>query len=239
MSVVDSFAAWLVEFYNFRIVLQYADQLAVGLSNTLLAAGVSLVLSLLLGTLLAFARRSDHALLWRPADAYIQFIRATPLLVQIYLVYFGLPSLLPFTGRWPELWLGIMALTIHTTPYMAEIIRSGINAVPRGQIEGAMAVAMSPRQRMQYVILPQAFTNTLPAMLGQTAILIKDTSLLSAIAVFDLLNAGLLLNSERVRPKEGFLTVAAIYLAIYAVLVIVSRRIELRLGGAAWNRKPA
>lgn len=225
----------IVGAYNYRIVGQYLDQLALGLMNTLWAAMASLVLSLILGTLVAMVRMARNPLAWRSAAAYIQFVRATPLLIQIYLVYYGLPALVPATRGWSELSIGIVALTLHTAPYMAEIIRAGIESVPRGQVEGAMAVGMGFRARMQHVVLPQAFANTLPPLLGQTAVLIKDTSLLSIITVFDLMAAGLLLNSERIKPNEAFLTIAVVYLAIYVVMLVISHMVQRRLAGPAWN----
>lgn len=226
---------WLLDYYNYRIVAQYLDRFAAGLANTLIAAGASLVLSILLGTLLAVALLSRRQLVWRPAAAYVAFIRATPLLVQIYLVYFGLPMIIPAARRWNELSLGIAALVINSTPYMAEIIRAGIEFVPRGQIEGAKAVGMNARQRLYYVVLPQAFANTLPPLLGQAAVLIKDTSLLSTITVFEFLSAGILLNSERVKPNESFITIAAGYLLIYGFVLLLSRGVKHWLAGPGWN----
>jgi polar amino acid transport system permease protein len=223
---------WLLDYFNYTIVAQYAGRFAAGLLNTLIAAGVSLVLSVFLGTFLAVALLSRRPLVWRPAAGYVAFIRATPLLIQIYLVYYGLPILIPAAKKWSELWLGIAALVVNSTPYMAEIIRGGIDFVPRGQIEGAMAVGMNRRQRFRYVILPQAFANVLPPLLGQAAVLIKDTALLSTITVFEFLSAGLLLNSERVKPNESFLTIAAGYLAIYAVMLLLSRAVEKWLAGS-------
>ncbi len=118
---------------------------------------------------------------------------------------------------------------------MSEIVRAGVASVPRGQVEGGKAVGMSYLQRLRYIVLPQAFANILPPLLGQTAVLIKDTSLLSLIAVFDFLSAGLLLNSERVRPNESFLTIAVGYLAIYAVMLTLSWMVKKWLAGPAWN----
>jgi polar amino acid transport system permease protein len=226
---------WLLDYYNYRIVAQYLDRFAVGLGNTLAAAGISLVLSVLLGTLVALALLSRRALVLRPVAAYVEFVRATPLLVQIYLVYYGLPALVPVTKSWNELYLGIAALVLNSTPYMGEIIRAGIESVPRGQIEGAKAVGMNYRQRLHHIVLPQAFANTLPPLLGQTAVLIKDTSLLSIITVFEFLSAGILLNSERVKPNESFLTIALGYLLIYAVMLMLSRGVKQWLAGPAWN----
>lgn len=226
---------WALDFYNYRIVEQYLDRFAEGLENTLVAAATSLVAAVILGTMVALCRMSARAILWRPAAGYVAFVLATPLLVQIYLIYYGLPSLLPATGRWSELTLGIIALSLHNAAYMSEIVRGGIASVPRGQIEGGKSVGMSYIQRLRYIVLPQAFANTLPPLLGQTAVLIKDTSLLSIIAVFDFLSAGLLLNSERVRPNESFLTIALGYLAIYVVMLGLSWAVKRWLAGPAWN----
>src|SRR5262249_17834516 len=156
-----------------------------GLANTLVAAGCSLVMSVLFGSILAIVLISRVRVLSQIGDAYVAVVRATPLLVQIYLIYFGLPSLIPASRSWSELYLGIAALTFHNTPYMAEIIRAGIESVPRGQFEGAKAIGLKGWQSFVFVVLPQAFANTLPPLLGQTAVLIKDTSLLSAISVFE------------------------------------------------------
>jgi polar amino acid transport system permease protein len=226
---------WILNFYNYRIVEQYLGRFAEGLENTLIAAGISLVVAIILGTVLAFGRMSSRSALWRPVAGYVEFIRATPLLVQIYLIYYGLPFLIPATGRWSELTLGTLALSLHNAAYMSEIVRAGVASVPRGQVEGGKAVGMSYLQRLRYIVLPQAFANILPPLLGQAAVLIKDTSLLSIIAVFDFLSAGLLLNSERVRPNESFLTIAVGYLAIYAVMLTLSWMVKRWLAGPAWN----
>lgn len=228
---------WLLDFYNYRIVAQYLDRFVQGLSNTMTAAGISLVLSILLGTAFAVALLSNRQLLIRPVAAYVAFIRATPLLVQIYLIYYGLPALLPFAKTWNEMYLGIAALTLNSAPYMGEIIRAGIESVPRGQIEGAKAVGMTYGQRLRHVVLPQAFANTLPPLIGQTSVLIKDTSLLSLITVFEFTSAGILLNSERVKPNESFLTIALGYLAIYGLTLLLSHYVKRRLAGPAWNAR--
>lgn len=237
--MLELLGQYIVPFYNYRMVLQYADEFSRGLANTLWAASASLILSIVFGFVLALVRMSGRRWLTLPAAAYTHSIRATPLLLQIYIVYFGLPLLIPATARWSELVLGIIALTVHTTPYMAEIIRSGIVSVPRGQREGAIAVGMTVPQQYRYVVLPQAFVKTLPSMLGQAAILVKDTSLLSLITVFDLVSAGMLLNSERIRPNEGFLSVAVIYLAIYFIMLMLARMAETYLGGSRKQVKPA
>jgi len=226
---------WLIDFYNWRIVSQYLEHFATGLGNTLVAAVACLVLSVLAGIPLALARMARRGLVWRPVAGYVQFIRATPLLVQIYLVYYAVPTFAPAIRS--EMLLGILALTLHNAAYMSEIIRVGIESVPRGQIEGAKACGMNYRQRLRYIVLPQAFANTLPPLLGQTAVLIKDTSLLSLITVFDLVAAGMLMNSERIVPHESFLTIAVGFLLIYSVMLLLSRGVRLWLAGPAWNAR--
>ena len=217
--------------FNYRIVLSYAETFAAGIWTTLWISAICLVLSLFLGVFLAGMRMANSPFLWRPAAAYVQFIRATPLLVQIYLVYYGLPQLVGGAALLTEAVSGVIALTLHTTPYMAEIIRAGIQSVEKGQREAAMSLGLRPYQRMILVILPQAFANVTPALLGQTAVLIKDTSLLSLIAVSELMSAGLFVMYENVAPNEGLLTAAACYLAIYAGMVVISGRIQSRLKG--------
>ncbi|MCY1540855.1 hypothetical protein D9M68_765210 [compost metagenome] len=110
-------------------------------------------------------------------------------------------------------------------------------AANRNSIEGAKACGMNYRQRLRYVVLPQAFANTLPPLLGQTAVLIKDTSLLSLITVFELVAAGVQMNSDRIVPNESFLTIAAGYLLIYGCMLLLSRGVSHWLAGPAWNAR--
>lgn len=226
---------WLQNIFNFRIVFQYWEVFSQGIVNTIWISAICLVMSLIFGIFIALARRSNNPLLWRPVAVYIQAIRSTPLLIQIYLIYYGLPSILPFGNFLDETQTGIIALTIHTSPYMGEIIRAGLESVHRGQIEGAMSVGMSRKQTMTNVVLPQAIANVVPPLLGQTAVLIKDTSLLSIIAVFELMGAGLRMFSETVIATESYVTTAVCYLAIYFMMLGLSGMAQRKLGGSAWQ----
>lgn len=223
---------WILNFYNYRVVEQYLPEFLRGLEWTVWISLISLVISLIIGTIAALMRRSAKPLLWRPAAAYVQAIRSTPLLIQIYLIYFTLPAL-PLLGRLDALESGIIALGLNEGAYMCEIIRAGIESVPMGQIEGARSVGMTRFQCLRYVILPQAFAKVAPVLMGQTAVLIKDSSLVSFIGVFELFSAGLNLLNERLMPNEAFLTVAAFYLAIYSVMLWLTGRVQRRLGGSA------
>ena len=223
---------WILDFYNYRVAVQYLPEFARGVSATIWISLVSLVLSLTIGTVAAIMRMSANPILWRIAAGYVQAIRSTPLLIQIYLIYFTLPALPLLGRRLDELEGGIIALGLNAGAYMSEIIRAGIESISRGQVEGAMSVGMTFIQRMRHVVLPQAIARVVPPLLGQTAVLIKDSSLVSFIGVFELFGAGLTVLSERLMPNEAFLTVAACYLAIYYAMLLISNYAQRRLAGA-------
>ncbi len=224
---------WILDFYNYRVVGQYLPEFARGLGSTAWISLVALIMSLCVGTVVAMMRMSTNPVLWRIAAGYVQSIRSTPLLIQIYLIYFTLPALPILDRRLDELEGGIIALGLNAGAFMSEIIRAGIESISRGQIEGAQSVGMSYLQRMRYVVLPQAFARVAPPLLGQTAVLIKDSSLVSFIGVFELFGAGLVILNERLMPNEGFLTVGICYLGIYAVMLAVTNYVQRRLGGTA------
>jgi len=223
---------WILDYYNWRVVIQFIPEFTKGITATLYISLISLVLSLVIGTGVAIMRMSANPFLWRPAAAYIQAIRSTPLLIQIYVIYFSLPALPLLGRRLDELEGGIIALGLNAGAYMSEIIRAGIESVARGQVEGAQSVGMTYFQRMRYVVLPQAIANVVPPLLGQASVLIKDSSLVSFIGVFELFGAGLTVLSERLMPTEAFMTVAFGYLVIYAVMLQVSNYAQRKLGGS-------
>ncbi len=223
---------WILDFYNYRVVAQFITEFQRGMLSTLGISLAALVLALTLGTGSALLSQAANPVLRKISDGYIAVIRSTPLLVQIYLVYFALPALPILDRRLTELEGGILALGINAGAFMSEIIRAGIESIHRGQVEGALSVGMSYIQRMRYVVLPQAIARVIPPLLGQTAVLIKDSSLVSFIGVFELFGAGLTLLSERLMPNEAFLTVAAGYLAIYYGMFILSNYAQRKLGGA-------
>ncbi len=227
----------LIEIYNYRVVSQYLPEFAWGLWATLWISFVCLIGSLILGTLVTVARRSQKKWLSVPVTAYVEAVRSTPLLVQLYLVYYGLSQIPVLNVPVPALACGIFALTFHTGAYMSEIIRGGIEAVDRGQFEGAKAVGMTERQTMINIIYPQAFAKVIPSLLGQAAVLVKDSSILSFIAVFELLGAGLIILSDRVMPTEAFMTAAFGYLLIYLMMLVASNKIQQKLAGNAWKSR--
>ncbi len=186
-----------------------------GLRNTFLISAISIVLALIVGIIACACRLSDSKILRGISIAFIESIRSTPLLVQIYFFYFGLPTL---GVRIPELQTGILALMLNSGAYMAEIIRAGITSVSTGQIEAGISSGLSYFQRMRFIVLPQALGVTIPPLLGQSIVLVKDSALLSLISVLELTRVGQSMTSERFMPSEAFFTVAFLYLCIYFCL---------------------
>jgi polar amino acid transport system permease protein len=205
----------MLKVFNFRVILEYLPLYMKCLWATIWLSGLSIVGALLVGTLACAMRLSRSRLLTNAAGCYIESIRSTPLLAQIYFLYFGLPSL---GFRISEEVTGVIALTLNSGAYMAEIIRAGILSVPYGQIEAGMATGLSYLMRMRYIVLPQAIGATIPPLLGQAIVLVKDSALLSLISIAELTRAGQMLTSERFMPAEAFVTTAVLYLVIYYVL---------------------
>jgi His/Glu/Gln/Arg/opine family amino acid ABC transporter permease subunit len=204
----------LVDF-NFRIIFEYLPLFLTGLRSTFLIAVVSIALAIVTGIVACSCRISGIKILKYPAIAYIEIIRSTPLLVQIYFLYFGLPTL---GLKVPEIQTGILALMLNSGAYIAEIIRAGISSVDEGQIEAGISSGLNYFQRMRLIILPQALGVTIPPLLGQNIVLVKDTALLSLISVMELTRAGQTMTSERFMPSEAFFTVAFFYMCIYFCL---------------------
>jgi len=199
-----------------------------GLLMTVQLSVISLFFAIILGLFAALMRISQNPLSRNFSFLYIEIIRGTPLLVQIFIVYFFLGTIFDldrFTA-------GITALSIFTGAYVAEIIRSGIQSIPPGQMEAARSLGMSYPKAMTYVILPQAFKRTLPPMAGQLINLIKDSSLVSVISITDLTKAGREVVAGSFATFEVWFAVAALYLILTSTLSFGIQRIEKRLSNS-------
>ncbi len=216
----------MLEAFNFRVVMEYMPLYMQCFAATLWLSALSLFGAILVGIIACAMRLSQSWVLKRIAGIYIESIRSTPLLAQLYFFYFGLPSI---GIMMPEWLTGVIALTLNSGAYYAEIIRSGIQAIAFGQIEAGISSGLNYFQRMRYIILPQALGMTIRPMLGQAIVLVKDSSLLSLISIMELTRAGQLLTSDRFMPTEGFLTTAVFYLVIYYMLKAFSSWSEKRL----------
>ncbi len=201
--------------FNFRVIFEYLPIFFIGLKNTFLISLIAIFLALIVGIIACACRLSKFKLLKYTAISYIEIMRSTPLLVQIYFFYFGLPSIHIMI---PEIQTGIFALMMNSGAYIAEIVRAGINSVDDGQIEAGVSSGLSYLQRMRYIVLPQALGVTVPPLLGQAIVLVKDSALLSLISVPELTRSGQIMTSERFMPSEAFLTVSFFYLCLYFCL---------------------
>ncbi len=186
---------------------------------------LTIVVSWACGLLAALAQRSNWKFARVAAGFYIWFIRGTPTLIQVFIIYFGLPQigirLSPFTA-------GVIALGINSGAYVAEIIRGGLNAIPRGQYESALALGFSPSETMRTIILPQVFRIVLPAVTNEAISTLKNTSLLSTITVVELTLYAQTLIAATFRPFEFYIAVAVIYLVLTTILTFVASWLERR-----------
>jgi glutamine transport system permease protein len=208
----EEFTPDMLENFSFRTIAEYLPLFGHGLVATIWLSVVSFAGALAVGVAVCAMNLQRQRFLRVPAKVFIDAVRATPLLAQLYFLYFGLPRLGIIL---PEFTVGIIALSLNSGAYIAEIVRAGILSIARGQVEAAIASGMTYAQRMRHIILPQAFKVTIPPLLGQAIVLVKDSALLSLISVAELTRAGQLLASDRFMPAEGFLTVAACYLVLY------------------------
>ena len=202
------------ESINLRLILA---NLLRGSSVTLELTAFSAFLGMIGGSLLAFARISPYPPLSWLSRLYVDFFRGTPLLVQIFMIYFGLPALfqqlgLDFNlGRFPA---AITALSLNASAYLAEIVRGGIQSIEKGQWEASQSLGMSYVQTMSYVIFPQAFRRMLPPLGNEFIALLKDTSLVAVIGFEELFRQGQLIVATTYRAFEIYAAVALIYLAL-------------------------
>jgi His/Glu/Gln/Arg/opine family amino acid ABC transporter permease subunit len=202
-----------------------------GLRETIYLAVVTVALSCVVGLLFALGRISRRRWIRWPSILYIEAVRALPVLLLI--VYFGIKGSALFTPIFgpdfelPRFWAGVLGLSLYTSAVLAEIIRAGIVSLPRGQTEAARALGLSHTQTMQSVILPQALRVMVPAVMAQLTTVIKDTSLVGTIGIFELLRQGRTIFTQFFNPVEVLLIVATIYFVICFALSQASRRLEL------------
>lgn len=225
---MDDIVSILREYGPLLLVGQYPKGPLGGLALTVILAVLGLVLAFPLGIGLALARVSRFRLLYWPATALVYLMRGVPLIMLIFWVYFFLPALL---GR-PVGGFGTMlaTLVIYEAAYLAEIVRAGIESLPRGQMEAARAVGLSYMQAMRKVVLPQALYNMVPAMLSQFVSTIKETSLGYVISVNELTFSANQVNSMLLtKPFPVFALLAAIYFLLCFSLTQVARHLERRV----------
>ncbi|MCP9358519.1 amino acid ABC transporter permease [Liquorilactobacillus satsumensis] len=198
-----------------------------GVEVTIELAIVSIILGTVLGVMLAMAKRSKVWILSLLSKAFIGFIRDTPLLAQIYIVYIALPEVTGLSV--PDFVTGAVALTLYSSAYIAEIIRSGIQSLPAGQSEAAASLGMTSRQAMRDIILPQAFKNILPALGNQFIGNVKDSSLVSVLGITDLMYQAQTVRGSTALGLQPILVASGLYLIMTWLLNRVLSYVERRM----------
>lgn len=211
---------------SWEVIVDAIPVLAQGSLVTLKITVISLFFALLIGLLFGLMSTSRSKLLRGIATAYVDFLRGTPLLVQIFFIYFGLPPVLDI--KIPETTAGILALSLNAGAYLAEIFRGGILSIDKGQMEAARSLGLSHGQAMRLVILPQAVRRMIPAFVNQFIVTLKDTSLLTVIGIRELMNSGEIIISSNFRSFEIWAVVAVFYFLMIYILSLLSRSLERR-----------
>ncbi|MDZ8134673.1 MAG: ABC transporter permease subunit [Nostoc sp. DedQUE04] len=202
---------------SIRVILQAFPSLLQGALVTLQLTILSVVFGLIGGCLIGIVRLSHIAPVRWLARAYVDFFRGTPLLVQIFMIYFGLPAILQelgWTFSFDRLTAGVIALSLNSAAYIAEVVRAGIQSIEPGQAEAAKSLGLSSVQTMSYVIFPQAFRRMIPPLGNEFISLLKDTSLVSVIGFEELLRKGQLIVADNYRAFEIYAGVAVVYLCL-------------------------
>jgi polar amino acid transport system permease protein len=198
--------------------------------GTLRLAIPSIVLGFILGIFIGLGRLSRRAWLRVPATLYVEFFRGIPLVMVIFWIWIVIPVVLRI--KIPEFGVALTAFVIFEAAYLGEIVRAGVQSVPRGQVEAATAVGLSSSQTMRHVVLPQALKNMIPSLVTQFIVLFKDTSLASIIGFMDLTKAAQVVNNREIRPFELYLFIAAVYWVCTYSMSRYARSLEKRLGPA-------
>ena len=208
-----------------ELIIKYWALFLEGATTTVLLSFFSVIVGVGCGTLMALARLSQNKFLSKAAKVYIDIIRGTPLLVQLYLVYFGLATVLDLN----DFVSGVIAVSVNTTAYIAEIIRSGIQSVDKGQMEAARSMGMPKRMAMRQIILPQAMKNILPAIGNEFATLIKETSIVSLIGIHDLMYSSDTVRGATFTVFIPLLMTAFLYFVMTTTIAFFMDKLERKL----------
>ena len=220
---------------NFELMIETFPKLLSGLNLTIQLVTISLFIGFCLAIGLALLRLSNNTFLSFFAKTYIFYFRGTPLLVQIFLIYYGIAQfeIIRESFVWSffkeAYWCGILALTLNTCAYSSEIIRGGIQSVPFGQIESAKSIGMSGFLLYRRIILPIAFRQALPAYGNEIILMVKATSLVSTITLMEVTGIARLIIAKTFSPVEVFIVAGLIYLTINFIVTRLVNFCEIKL----------
>src|SRR5213593_2365063 len=196
------------------------------IGGTLRLAIPAILLGFVLGIFVGLARLAQAPWIRLPATAYVEFFRGVPLVMVIFWIWIIVPQVLRLPI--PEYGVALTAFVIFEAAYFGEIVRAGVQSVPRGQVEAARALGLSGVKSMRYVVLPQALRNIVPSLVTQMIVLFKDTSLASIIGYVDLTKAAQIVNNREIRPFELYLFIAVVYWICTYSMSRMARRLERR-----------
>jgi len=213
--------------FDFNVVFRYAGVLTEGLVVTLKITCISITAGLILGMIIAIFRLSKNKIINVPFSIYIEFFRCTPTLVQIVWIFYCLPIILGI--QLSGFFSGVTALTLNVAAFYAEAFRSGIQAIKSEQYDAAVALGFNKLQTLRYVILPQAVIITIPVILSNSVSLFKESSLVSTVAIADLMYQGRLVSTTTYRPIEVLTLVAIVYFVVAFPVTILIRSLETKI----------
>jgi polar amino acid transport system permease protein len=213
--------------WDFGFLWSYRWLILWGLGITIVYTIVTIALGLVLGLVVGLLRLSRNRLVTLPLVAYVEIFRCTPLLVQIIWFYYAFPVVIGVDIPAPV--AATMVLSLYTGAFYAEIVRGGVNSIERGQWDAAQALGLRRVQLLRLVVLPQALRRMIPPFMNQSIIQLKNTSLVSTIAVADLLYEGQMITAATYRPLEVYTMVALIYFAVLFPLTLAAQWVEQRL----------
>lgn len=229
---------------DFSFLGQYHSFYLIGLKNTILLSLLSVLFGVLMGVVLALMKLSGHRIVRFISSAYIEFIRGTPLLVQLYIIYYGLPyigiefpDIAAFKAlmgiNFSDFMAGVVTMGINSGAYVGEIFRAGIQAIDRGQMEAARSLGMPHGMAMRHIILPQAVRNILPALGNEFVVVIKESSIVSVIGIAELMYNADTIRGNTFQPFEPLLVAAVLYFMMTFPLSKLLARIERRMRAGA------
>jgi polar amino acid transport system permease protein len=225
-AAVFSFAFSQLHYgWNWEAIWQYRQKFVHGWLMTVAISAAALLVSLLIGLLTALSRRSDFLPLRYGAVLYVEIVRGTPLLVQILILFYVVANAFGIDNRYL---VGVLTLSLFAGAYLAEMIRSGIESIRDSQLESARAIGLTRAQTYRYVIFPQVVRQLIPPLTGQFASIIKDSSLLSIIAVSEFTLSAQEVNAFTYSTLESYLPLAAGYLLLTLPISLLSRVLERR-----------
>jgi len=213
--------------WDFTFLWHYRVLILFGLGITIAYTIATIAIGMVIGLVTGLLRLSTNKFITLPLTAYVEVFRCTPLLVQIIWFYYALPVVIGIDI--PGVVAAGMVLSLYTGAFYAEIVRGGVNSIERGQWDAARAIGLRHIQMMRLVILPQAFRRMIPPFMNQSIIQLKNTSLVSTIAVADLLYEGQMITAATYRPLEVYTMVAVLYFVVLFPLTLAAQWVEQRL----------